>query len=638
MPATEAPVAGVPAAGVPIAKAPATSRVPPASASKRDKRAAARQTVKNETGFGNIKFSSAAFSHASAAAKHVPRCYTQALNSWDKWGPSTLAEFGSMHTEKVWKTPRSDISLIPKADIMPSMLLYDEKFHPDGTHNKYKCRLVGRGDLFAERFQTDNYSGTVKPESVRILLAVAAEKDLEIESVDVKTAFLNAKVEDGVIIYMRRPPGVPDHLMPEVVQLNKYIYGLPEASKKFREHSDRTLRSLDFKPTASDPCVYIKRSVSDGALVYVSVHVDDFGIMAPTKAHIDEVKQGLAKTYKLVCTPDLKFYLGLHITRDRVKRSIDIHQGGYIDEFLSEYNIIPSASTNFPHTPMVAVDSDTCTLDTKPLDVSPLLPPSKITFYQAKVGSLNYLAGNTRPDILFATTMASRRNQNPTGRDMEAVDRILWYVAGTRTLGLRLFSGEGIKLYCTVDAAYANHLDRKSHTGVTLHIGRHSGSFHSVSKKQSITADSSTVAEFIGTHIAAKEVMWARAFLKEIGFPQTGPTVMFEDNKSTIAMISNPGNGQKTKHIDVRYNFIREQVMRKAIAMQHLGTKDMTSDALTKGLSKVPFLYLRPKLLGMSATKVRHQIYQELRPLCNQKAMSVRKLRSIVYLTLSEGR
>jgi hypothetical protein len=213
----------------------------------------------------------------------------------------------------------------------------------------------------------------------------------------------------------------------------------------------------------------------------------------------------------------------------------------------------------------------------------------------------------------------------------------LWYVAGTRTLGLRFLSGEGIMLYCTVDAAYANHIDRKSHTGVTLHVGRNSGSFHSVSKKQTITADSSTVAEFIGTHIAAKEVMWARAFLKELGFPQSGPTIMFEDNKSTIAMISNPGNGQKTKHIDVRYNFIREQVMRKAITMQHLGTKDMTSDALTKGLSKVPFLHLRPKLLGMSASKVRKQICQELRPMYSHRAMSTRKLRSIVFLTLTES-
>jgi len=261
----------------------------------------------------------------------------------------------------------------------------------------------------------------------------------------------------------------------------------------------------------------------------------------------------------------------------------------------------------------------------------PVLETKLITLYQAKVGSLNYLCG-TLPDVLYLVTMAARKNQCPTGKNMQAVDRILWYIAGTKHLGLRFHSGEGITLYCTVDAAYANHFDRKSHTGVTLHIGRKSASFNSVSKKQSITADSSTVAEFIGTHIATKEIMWTRAFLAEIGHEQLKPTIMLEDNKSTIAMIEKPGNGQKTKHIDVRYNFIREQVMKKAIAMEHLGTKDMTSDALTKGLSRIPFLYLRPKLLGMSARKLRLEIIADLRK--QHLDISSRKLNSLVFTTL----
>ena len=155
-----------------------------------------------------------------------------------------------------------------------------------------------------------------------------------------KTAFLNSPIEEGVVIYMRRPPGVPDHLMPEVVQLNRYLYGLPEATKKFRQHSDHTLRGLAFTPIISDSCVYVKKA-SDGALVYVAAHVDDFGIMAPTQAHIEEVKLGLSKTYKLVCTPHLKFYLGLVISRDRANKSITLTQNGYVDEFLLEYRIKP---------------------------------------------------------------------------------------------------------------------------------------------------------------------------------------------------------------------------------------------------------------------------------------------------------
>jgi len=107
------------------------------------------------------------------------------------------------------------------------------------------------------------------------------------------------------------------------------------------------------------------------------------------------------------------------------------------------------------------------------------------------------------------------------------------------------------------------------------------------------------VAEFIAAHFAAKEIMWARSFLAELGFPQRTPTILFEDNKSTIAMIESQSNTQRTKHIDIRYNMIREQVLQQVIRMEHLATSDMTSDALTKGLAPHPFLHLRPRLLGM---------------------------------------
>ena len=215
------------------------------------------------------------------------------------------------------------------------------------------------------------------------------------------------------------------------------------------------------------------------------------------------------------------------------------------------------------------------------------------------IGSLLYLANQTRPDILFAVCAMARKSKSPTDQDRQAVVRILQYIAGTKTLGLRLHSGEGIVLYATVDASYACHPDLKSHTGCTLHLGRHSGSVNSLSKKQTITADSSTVAELIGAHLAAHEIMWARNFLSELGFPQTSPTVLFEDNLSTISLIVNKGNGERTKHIQLRHNFVREQVVNDIIKMTHLSGVDMISDILTKPLGPTAFLHLRPRLLGM---------------------------------------
>ena len=194
----------------------------------------------------------------------------------------------------------------------------------------------------------------------------------------------------------------------------------------------------------------------------------------------------------------------------------------------------------------------------------------------------------------------ARKTKTPNQEDMEAINRVLNYVVGTKHLGLLLSGGEGVKLYCTVDASYASHSDFKSHTGCTLHLGRHSASFRSLTKKQTVMADSSTVAEYIGIHLAAKEVMWTRNFLFELGFEQLQATTVFEDNQSTIKLISKPGNGNKTKHIDLRFNFIRDQVAQNTIQIEYLPTTEMISDILTKPLGTSSFVYLRSLLLGTS--------------------------------------
>src|SRR5690606_18437451 len=115
-------------------------------------------------------------------------------------------------------------------------------------------------------------------------------------------------------------------------------------------------------------------------------------------------------------------------------------------------------------------------------------PPERRSLFKSKIGSLLYLAVQTRPDILFATCSLARCSLNPSVSDMTAVDRVLSFVAHTRDKGRRLHSGEGIKLYATVDASFGNHSDSKSHSGCTMHIGRDSASILTLSKKQTVTA------------------------------------------------------------------------------------------------------------------------------------------------------
>ena len=462
--------------------------------------------------------------------------HARSLPAAPYWESALHDELGSWRANDTWFPDHVDPSMIDPSLLMPSKFVFDMQYNPDGSFHKFKIRLVVRGDRWTDVYGMSTYASTVKPESVRLILSIAAAEDMLIESVDVKTAFLYPPLKPDEIIYMRRPKGLSDSDMPPVVRLKKCVYGLPQASAYFRAHSDATLRAFGAMPTPEDDCVYTY-DAPDGARVFICAHVDDFGLISKSQTAIDTVKAHLALTYSLKVNADMSYYLGMLISRDRSERWITLSQPRYIAELADRFNIEMNAPTAWPTTPL-AYDPHR-----RPPSKDIPLPPAGITDYQSRVGSLLYLAINTRPDILYAMSMLSRKNKAPTHHDLSYVNRVLLYVIGTRDLALKFHSTEGVKLYATVDASYACHPDFKSHSGCTLHIGRLSGTFHALSKKQTVTADSSTVAEFIATHTVAKEIMWTRGLLFSLGFRQPEPTILYEDNMSTIAMIHNPTNG-----------------------------------------------------------------------------------------------
>eukprot|EP00607_Mallomonas_marina_P008932 CAMPEP_0182421592 /NCGR_PEP_ID=MMETSP1167-20130531/6995_1 /TAXON_ID=2988 /ORGANISM="Mallomonas Sp, Strain CCMP3275" /LENGTH=545 /DNA_ID=CAMNT_0024598843 /DNA_START=210 /DNA_END=1847 /DNA_ORIENTATION=+ len=473
-----------------------------------------------------------------------------------------------------------------------SKMVFSKKYHPDGTFDKYKVRLVFRGDRWIDQYDNKTYAGTPRSESVRLLLAIAAAKKMVLASADVKTAFLNSPIPPDQYIYMRRPVGLLDDQMPQIVRLRKCLYGLPMAPAAFRKHSDEALKGMGFTPTVSDPNVYIRQDI-DRSYSYILVHVDDFLIVTPDEMERDIIFKQLHEVYDITMNKVVDQFLGLVIERDIEGCSIKISQPGYIEDMIETYKINCKYK---PVTPMSDAER------APESESNPLLDAKQVEVYQSKVGTLMFLANQSCPVISFAVNMHSRYSKGPRKEDMKTLDRILQYVATQPKDGIILKSAEGVKLYATVDASYGTHADRKSHTAVTCHIGKTSGAFIWRSKKQTVTADSSTVAEFIATHTAAQEIMWTRSILAELGYPQEGPTLLQEDNQSTIAMLNNDCHGAKTKHIDIRYNLIREQVQRGVIKLVYCPTEDMISDILTKPLAPKPYLRLKPKILGELST------------------------------------
>lgn len=190
----------------------------------------------------------------------------------------------------------------------------------------------------------------------------------------------------------------------------------------------------------------------------------------------------------------------------------------------------------------------------------------------------------SRPDLAFAVGLASRHLEDPSKEDVEGVKRVLRYLRGTAEYSLK-FSAEAkldIVGYC--DSDYAGDLEeRKSTSGCVFMVGGSVVSWRS--ERQSVVATSTTEAEYIAAAEAVKELIWLGRLFEEMTGESVCPALCV-DNQSAIKLIGNPGMHRRTKHIDVRYHFIRDEKRKKTFTLKYVGTQQQAADFLTKGLSK----------------------------------------------------
>ena len=212
--------------------------------------------------------------------------------------------------------------------------------------------------------------------------------------------------------------------------------------------------------------------------------------------------------------------------------------------------------------------------------------------YQALIGGLTYAVTATRPDLAHALGTVNQFCSNP-GEHWKAAKRILRYIKGTIDYRIT-FDGNkvtNVKLKGYVDADWgSNPNGRKSQSGYLFTV---CGVISWASKKQSVVALSSTEAEYIAASLASQEAVWLRSLLGDISFVQKEPTVIKEDNQGTIALSRNPEYHPRTKHIDIKYHFIRDKVEKKELVLEYYPTEQMLADLLTKQLGKTLFQRLR---------------------------------------------
>lgn len=176
--------------------------------------------------------------------------------------------------------------------------------------------------------------------------------------------------------------------------------------------------------------------------------------------------------------------------------------------------------------------------------------------------------------------------------------RVARYLNFTKDLPFTI-KGSSMTLLGAADASFAEHSDRKSHTGALLWLGPVNAPILSVSKKQPLVTSSTTEAELVAANSLGQSIIWIRNILKELGFPQCEPTPMHQDNKSCIIMANRGYGGKYSKSIDIKYYWITEQIEKKEIQLEYIPSEELFADGLTKPLPPKKFREWRNRILNI---------------------------------------
>ena len=513
----------------------------------------------------------------AAAVQPEPKTYKQALKheNVEQWKEAMQKEYSALISHNTWEL----VDLPDGRNVVGCKWVFKTKRKADGEIDKFKARLVAQG--FSQEAGVDYnevFAPVARYKSIRSVLAIANQYDLEAHQMDVVSAFLNGELEDE--IFMKQPEGFVDSRSPwKVCKLKRSLYGLKQSARCWNLMMDDYLKSSNFIQSTADQCIYYRKDIIGGeeVIIIFAVYVDDTIICSNNNSVLLAEKKRLSETFEMDDRGEVHHILGMEVIRNRNKKLMTISQKLYLEEVLRRFGMEDCKPVAIPMEPNKKFNK--LSADEEPADEKQ---------FQAAIGSLNYAAIATRPDLSTAVGKLSQFMKGPSNEHWIAVKRVLRYVKGTLDFGLKFEHNKSFKLSGYSDSDWAGCVDtRKSTSGFVFQIGSCTVSWSS--KKQPIVALSSTEAEYIALCRAAQEAVWMRNLLSDVGFPQEDATLVREDNQGAMALARNPKDHPRSKHIDVKYHYTRQVIEKKIIAVEYVPTGEMVADTLTKALPKPGF-------------------------------------------------
>ena len=494
----------------------------------------------------------------------IPASYAQAVEdvNAEHWRQAMDEEISAIAKNQTWTL----VEPPPGKSIVGSRWVFAKKSDPE----RYKARLVAQG--FSQRPGQDygeTYAPVVTLSSIRLVLALGLKHRMTIHQMDVKTAFLYGKLDED--IYMKPPQGVLRSGDRRVCKLHKSLYGLKQSPRVWNTEINDFLLSIGLSRTSSDLGLYVERGY--GRLTLICLYVDDLIIASTDQSRLDEIKQLLSDRYEMKDLGVVKTILGLQVQWRETKAVL--HQEKFTRSILEDFGMANANSCKSPMEPGLQLPS----LDEDYAEV-------ESGRYRSLVGKLLYLANGTRPDISYSVGYLARFSSKPGRQHWAAAKRLLRYLNLRPGTGIILEPTDGeTQVKCYSDADWAgDKVDRKSTSGCVVYVDGVPVQWSS--RKQNVVALSTMEAEYIALAYACQETTWVTKVIQDLTGELLIPTIAV-DNQPALDFARNGNIHARSKHIDIRYHFIKDLIIGKLIRLKHVSSKDMIGDIFTKALCGV---------------------------------------------------
>ena len=513
---------------------------------------------------------------------------------------------------------RIPLSEVPEGErLFTSSMLFSLKGDANNNIERAKARWVfgGHRQIEGVHYQEANAS-CPRWSTIRLFIAKAAKAGLKLRAGDISGAYL--KAPGASTLYMRSPHDQVEYDAqgnPYVYKLMGNLYGRVEAGRQWMIYFSTFLKSIGFIANKVDPCVFERTVHVDGTTHKTSLltYVDDLCYTGNSDEAVEHLEHELIAKFGNIKANDPDFFLGANIkqTDEQIHLCSSAMIKRMAKRFFPTIDIdqldLTRATTPFPSHGS-SLGAEVLLTDCPDIEKGeqPLAKP-----YREIIGALSYVALTTRPEIAFYTSQLARVQANPGEKHWKLAKHVLRYLIATPDHGLTYHrEGDGLQYY--VDASWADVTPnyktkedgkryltadddgRRSSYG---YIGFYaSGPISWAARIQKgRRALSSMESELIAAVEASKDVIHIRQVLHDMGLKQTEPTILFEDNQSTINTVLREGITSRTKHIEVKWFWLRDIQSEVKVTKKH--TSEQLADIHTKRLNVTTFSYLRDKLV-----------------------------------------